>query len=149
MIEVEQFRADATAWLAEQKPTAPPDWGAIMPAERRDQGMEWQQRLHAAGYAGIHWPVEYGGQGLTVGHHQAWMECCADAGVPPFLNMVGLVLAGGSLQLFGTEEQKEAHLPRDRRGASGCGASCSPSPAPAPTSPHCRPGPTSTATSGS
>ena len=65
-------------------------------------------------YAGIHWPVEYGGQGLTVEHHQAWMESCADAGVPPFLNMVGLVLAGGSLLLFGTEEQKRAHLAEHR-----------------------------------
>jgi len=116
VIEVEEFRAGAEAWLAEQKPTAPPDWGAIMPPERRDQGMEWQQRLHAAGYAGIHWPTEYGGQGLTVAHNQAWMESCADAGVPPFLNMVGLVLAGGSLQLFGTEDQKRAHLPETAAG---------------------------------
>jgi alkylation response protein AidB-like acyl-CoA dehydrogenase len=116
VIEVEEFRDRAEAWLAEQKPTAPPDWGAIMPPERRDQGMEWQQRLHAAGYAGIHWPVEHGGQGLTIAHHQAWMELCADAGVPPFLNMVGLVLTSGALQLFGTEEQKRAHLPPTVKG---------------------------------
>ncbi len=116
MIEVEEFRAGAVQWLAEQEATAPPDWGAIMPPERRDQGLEWQQRLHAAGYAAIHWPVEYGGQGLTVAHNQAWMESCADAGVPPFLNMVGLVLAGGALQLFGTEDQKTAHLPDTAAG---------------------------------
>ncbi len=116
MIDVEEFKAGAAAWLAEQKPTAPPNWGPIMPPERREQGMEWQQRLHAAGYAGIHWPEEHGGQGLTIEHHQAWMECCADAGVPPFINMVGLVLAAGSIQLFGTEEQKLAHLPETVKG---------------------------------
>ncbi len=116
MIDVDTFRAEAEAWVAEQKPTAPPDWGAIMPPERREQGMEWQQRLHAAGFAGIHWPTEYGGRGLTVEHHQAWMGVCADAGVPPFLNMVGLVLAAGALQLFGTEEQKQAHLPPTVKG---------------------------------
>ena len=116
MIDVRAFRDEAARWLREQGPTAPPDWGAIMPPERRDQGMEWQQRLHAAGFAGIHWPEAVGGRGLTVEHQQAWLEMCADAGVPPFLNMVGLVLAGGAIQLFGTDEQQQAHLPPTVRG---------------------------------
>ena len=34
----------------------------------------WQRRLFDAGYAGIHWPVEYGGQGLTPEHNGAWMR---------------------------------------------------------------------------
>ena len=116
MISVDEFRAEAESWLAEQKPTAPPDWGAIMPPERREQGMEWQQRIHAAGFASVHWPTEYGGRGLTIEHHQAWSECCADAGVPAVLNMVGLVLTGSAIQLFGTDEQKAAHLPPTVRG---------------------------------
>ncbi len=116
MIAVDDFRDQARDWLAEQAGTAPPDWGAIMPPERRDQGLEWQQRLHASGFAGIHWPERLGGRGLSVDHQQAWLEACADAGVPPFLNMVGLVLAGGSLQLFGTEAQQLAHLPPTVRG---------------------------------
>ena len=115
MIDVRSFRDEAQAWVAEQADT-PPDWGAIMPPERRDEGMAWQQRLHAAGYAGIHWPEEMGGRGLTVAHQQAWLEVCADAGVPPFLNMVGLVLAGGALLGFGTAEQQRAHLPPTVRG---------------------------------
>jgi len=47
---------------------------------------------------------------LTPEHTAAWIESCARAGVPPFVNMVGVVLAGGSLLLFGTEEQKREHL---------------------------------------
>ena len=116
MISVDAFRAQAESWLAENRSTAPSDWGAIMPPERRAQGMEWQQRIHSAGFASVHWPEEYGGRGLTIGHHQAWTELCADAGVPAILNMVGLVLAGGALQLFGTDEQKAAHLPPTVRG---------------------------------
>jgi alkylation response protein AidB-like acyl-CoA dehydrogenase len=115
VIDVRTFHDEAAAWLGAQD-DLPPDWGAIMPPERRDQGMEWQQRLHAAGYAGIHWPEHLGGRGLTVEHHQAWLEACADAGAPPFLNMVGLVLAGGAIQLFGTDEQQRAHLPPTVRG---------------------------------
>ncbi len=116
MIDVTSFRADAAEWVAAQRPTAPPDWGAIMPPERREQGLEWQQRLHASGFAGIHWPVDLDGRGLTVEHQQAWLEVCADAGVPPFLNMVGLVLTAGALQWFGTEAQQRAHLPPTVRG---------------------------------
>ncbi len=116
VIDVATFRDQAAEWLEHEAPTAPPDWGAIMPPECRDQGMEWQQRLHAAGYAGIHWPVELGGRGLTLDHQQAWLELCADAGVPPFLNMVGLVLTGGALQHFGTDAQQRTHLPPTVRG---------------------------------
>jgi alkylation response protein AidB-like acyl-CoA dehydrogenase len=113
---VDSFRAEARSWLAANVASAPPDWGAIMPAERRDQGLEWQRRLHSAGFAGIHWPVEHGGRGLGPQHQQVWLEECAEAGVPPFLNMVGLVLAGGAIQLFGTEQQKQSHLPPTVRG---------------------------------
>ena len=48
--------------------------------------------------------------GLTVEHNAAWQYECALAGVPPFLNMVGLVLAGGALLQFGTPEQQTEHL---------------------------------------
>ncbi len=116
MISVEEFRAEAEAWVAANKATAPPDWGAIMPPERRDEGMAWQQRVFEAGFASVHWPEAYDGRGLTIEHHQAWAEVCQDAGVPHILNMVGLVLAAGALQLFGTEDQKLAHLPPTVRG---------------------------------
>ena len=89
----------------------PVDWGAIVPPERVEEAREWQGRLHAAGLAGIHWPIEYGGLGLTIEHTGAWTRACALVEAPPFLNMVGHVLTAGSLLLFGTEEQKARHLP--------------------------------------
>ena len=110
MIDVEQFRADAAAWLDANRQHAPRDYGAICPPDLVEQGVAWQQRLFAAGYAGIHWPTEYGGQGLSIQHQAAWIEQCALAAVPPFLNMVGLVLAGQSILQFGTDEQKQQHL---------------------------------------
>ena len=110
MIDVDAFRAEAAAWLAENRKTAPRDYGAILPPDMRDEGMAWQGRLFDAGFAGIHWPKEHGGRGLTPEHTSAWIEQCALASVPPFINMVGVVLAGGSLLLFGTDEQKKEHL---------------------------------------
>ncbi len=107
---VQNFRAGASAWLDANREHAPRDYGAICPVELIEQGVAWQQRIFGAGYAGIHWPVEYGGRGLSVQHQATWIELCARAGVPPFLNMVGHVLAGQSIQRFGTPDQQGEHL---------------------------------------
>jgi alkylation response protein AidB-like acyl-CoA dehydrogenase len=74
------------------------------------QGIRWQRSVNDAGYAGIHWPVEHGGRGLTPEHNAAWQYECALAGVPSVLNMVGLVLAAGALLRFGTDHQQARHL---------------------------------------
>ena len=110
MIQVEEFAAKAAAWLAENKPSAPRDYGAICPPDLVDSGLAWQRHLYASGWAGIHWPTEFGGQGLTAAHQAQWLYECALAGVPGVFNMVGLVLAGGAIQKFGTPEQQERHL---------------------------------------
>jgi alkylation response protein AidB-like acyl-CoA dehydrogenase len=107
---LDEFRADADAWLAANAVDAPPDYGAICPPHMIDAAVAWQKRLFAAGLAGIHWPVEHGGRGLAATHQAAWLEVSARAGVPPFLNMVGHVLAGQSILQFGTVEQQRQHL---------------------------------------
>ena len=43
-------------------------------------------------------------------HTAAWTTECAIAEVPPWINMVGLVLTGGSILAFGTPEQQRTHL---------------------------------------
>ena len=63
--------------------------------------------------------------GLTAEHNGVWLLECARAGVPPFLNMVGFVLAGGAIQRFGTPEQQAAPPAARRWRPSTCGASCS------------------------
>ena len=110
MIGVDEFLALAEAWLIDNTESAPPDYGAICPPDMIDRALAWQRLLFAEGWAGIDWPVAYGGRGLTPEHRAAWVRACAMAGVPPFLNMVGTVLAGGSTLLFGTDEQKDEHL---------------------------------------
>ena len=99
-------------WLADNRQHAPRDYGPICPPDLVDAGLAWQRRLTDAGYAGIHWPEEYGGLGLTPEHNGIWLLECARAGVPPVFNMVGFVLAGGAIQRFGTPEQQAQHLRR-------------------------------------
>lgn len=110
MITVEEFQERATSWLAEHRHLAPRDYGAICPPELIEPAVRWQQLLYQHGYAGIHWPTEFGGQGLSPAHNAVWQLECAKAGVPAVLNMVGLVLTGGAVQMFGTPEQKQRHL---------------------------------------
>ena len=110
MITVDDFQAGAREWLGANRADAPRDYGAICPPDLVEQGLAWQQRIHAAGYAGIHWTSEHGGRGLTPEHNAAWLLECALAGVPPVFNMVGLVLTGGALLRYGTPEQQAQHL---------------------------------------
>ena len=110
MISVEEFAQEAKSWLSANAPLAPRDYGAICPPDLVEQGLQWQRHLFANGRAGIHWPVEFGGQGLTPAHQAQWLYECALVGVPGVFNMVGLVLAGGAIQKFGTPEQQARHL---------------------------------------
>ncbi|MEN9801699.1 MAG: hypothetical protein RLZ37_824 [Actinomycetota bacterium] len=110
MISVEEFAQEAKEWLAVHAGRAPRDYGAICPPDLVEQGLQWQRHLFASGRAGIHWPVEFGGQGLTPAHQAQWLYECAIVGLPGVFNMVGLVLAGGAIQKFGTPEQQARHL---------------------------------------
>ena len=109
-LTVDDFQAQAREWLAANKHDAPRDYGAICPPDLVERGLAWQRQVHAAGFAGIHWPTEFGGRGLTAAHNAAWQYECALAGVPSVFNMVGLVLTGGALMKFGTPEQQSQHL---------------------------------------
>jgi alkylation response protein AidB-like acyl-CoA dehydrogenase len=109
--DVEDFRAAARDWLAAHRAEAPRDYGAILPPDLADEGRAWQRKLHDAGWTGLHWPTAVGGRGLTPDHTAAWTTECAVAEVPPWINMVGIVLTGGSILAFGTPEQQAEHLP--------------------------------------
>ena len=108
--ELDDFADAARAWLSAHAAEAPPEYGPILPPELRDEACAWQATLFDAGFAGIHWPTEVGGRGLSPDHNAAWITECALAQVPPFLNMVGIVLTGGSILAFGTEAQRLEHL---------------------------------------
>jgi alkylation response protein AidB-like acyl-CoA dehydrogenase len=110
VISVEEFQSEAAAWLAVNAEHAPRDYGAICPPDLVDEALDWQRRLTDAGWAGIHWPVEHGGRGLTPEHNGLWLLECAKAGVPAAFNMVGFVLAGGAVMRYGSPEQQAMHL---------------------------------------
>ena len=63
--EDEAFRTALRAWLEAEVPQHGPDPGNVDWPARRAYDTAWQATLHAAGYAGLHWPAQYGGGGAS------------------------------------------------------------------------------------
>ncbi len=112
MTSLDTFRESVNEFIdsSTQDGTACPSFGAIMPPALFERARTWQQLCFANGFAGIDWPTEYGGQGLSFEHAQVWSEECARRGVAAYMNFQGFVLAGGAILKFGTDEQKERYL---------------------------------------
>jgi alkylation response protein AidB-like acyl-CoA dehydrogenase len=109
-----EFRERVRAWLTEHKPRErrPRDDAGI-----REYDLAWQRTQWEGGWAGIAWPTEYGGGGLTLLQQLIWYEEYAAQGLPGIdACFVGLNHAGPTLMLRGNEEQKSYHLPRILKG---------------------------------
>ena len=106
--ELDAFREECRSWLADNVPRAHrPAEGSAM----RDFDLAWQRRQYDGGWAGLSWPKDYGGRGLSVLEQLIWHEEYARAGAPPSGSMfVALSHAGPTLIISGSEEQKARHL---------------------------------------
>ncbi len=122
MESVESFVARAEAWLPEHLPPADTTrmengFGSDEEELAAVARMRATQRtLYDGGFAGICFPVEYGGLGLTPAHQRAFNEVSAPYDMPTLINIPTFVPCGAVLLEFGTEEQKKAHLPAMLKG---------------------------------
>jgi alkylation response protein AidB-like acyl-CoA dehydrogenase len=109
---VDAFREQTQAFLAGAvaEGIACPAFGAILPPAMLEPAVAWQRHCFEQGFAGIHWPTEYGGRGLTRAHTVVWYEECARAAVAPYLNLQGIVLAGEAVLRSGTDAQRQRFL---------------------------------------
>ncbi len=108
------FRDGLRAWLARHWQE---DWARMRRRFKSQDEMfvflrEWQRRLFDAGYVGLSWPREYGGQGATIMQQAIFYEEMARARAPELPNVIGLDMAGPALITHGTEAQKQKHLRR-------------------------------------
>jgi alkylation response protein AidB-like acyl-CoA dehydrogenase len=102
------FREELRSWLAGNRPALEPEQGGedAHYAWRRD----WQRRLYDAGWAAPAWPAEYGGRGASLSESAIYFEELGRARVPLPANVLGLLLGGPTLMVWGTEAQKERYL---------------------------------------
>ena len=84
--------------------------------ERAPFWRQWQQMLFDAGYAGLSWPVEYGGQGADPIRRAIFLEELDRAGAPEPLNILGENLAGPTIIDYGTGPFPGDGLPITLRG---------------------------------
>jgi alkylation response protein AidB-like acyl-CoA dehydrogenase len=112
----EDFRARARAWLEANAPRRASD--DENEAETRGQAAvlaeqkAFQAKLYDAGFAGITWPREYGGQGLTAAEQIIWSQESRDYDLPTGAFFIGLSMPGNTILEVGSEQQKQRYLPR-------------------------------------
>jgi alkylation response protein AidB-like acyl-CoA dehydrogenase len=123
---VEDFRSRLRTWLADNMPRAERPGNAMAMSQGRqtdDEELaevahhrELQRRLFEGGFAGICFPTEYGGQGLTPAHQQALNEEIWPYEYPSRFQVPTLQPCATLILDYGTEEQKREHLPAILRG---------------------------------
>jgi alkylation response protein AidB-like acyl-CoA dehydrogenase len=114
----EDYRSRARAWLEANAPRRGPDG---MEEDTRGQAtiadqQAFQAKLYEAGFAGITWPVEYGGQGLTNAEQIAFSSEARNYSLPVGAFVIGLGMPGPTILEMGTEAQKQRYLPPMLRG---------------------------------
>ena len=113
---VEEFRLRARAWLADHMPLLDGGLADRLGDGRREVERALQRRLWDGGFAGICWPAEYGGLGLTLEHQRAFTEESHPYDLPFSLNVPTFGILAATLIDFGTHEQKARHLPAILKG---------------------------------
>jgi alkylation response protein AidB-like acyl-CoA dehydrogenase len=109
--EQQVFRERVRAWLAGNIPR---DWQRMTMSDvPRPEAYallrRWQRQLFDAGFIGLTWPKEAGGQGLTFMEEMILHEEMALAKAPPILNILGVGMAGPTIIAYGTEAQKQRY----------------------------------------
>jgi acyl-CoA dehydrogenase len=125
MSELEHFRAETRAWLAENCPAemrgptrgdedmcwGGRNWVFQSPAQKL-----WLERMAARGWTVPDWPKVYGGGGLNHEEQKILKEELRAIEARSPLDSFGIWMLGPALLHFGSEAQKLEHLPPIARG---------------------------------
>lgn len=102
------FRKEVQAFIKAEAPLAGADF-----QEAWQKGQTWWKKLQDKGWIAPAWPKEYGGGGMTVMQQFIFNEEMATQRAPrPMHLIIGLGMAGPTLIVHGTEEQRKRFLPQ-------------------------------------
>jgi alkylation response protein AidB-like acyl-CoA dehydrogenase len=119
-IDLQSFREETRAWLAENCPPGArgpgpiPNGSSKIKIGDRDT-LLWLERMVEKGWTVPNWPRAYGGGGLEKDEYLILLEEMQQIGARPALSSFGTSMIGPTLLEFGTEDQKQRHLPRIAR----------------------------------
>jgi alkylation response protein AidB-like acyl-CoA dehydrogenase len=111
------FRADVREFIDRENKGEGNDGEARGAAQAAAQGgpeamaryQAWMKKLAKKGWIAAAWPVEYGGAGMTIMQQFIFNEELALARAPR-PGGIGIAMAGPTIIVYGTEEQKKEHL---------------------------------------
>jgi alkylation response protein AidB-like acyl-CoA dehydrogenase len=113
---LEDYRRQVRSWLAEQAPAQGwlADGAGEVGEDLADHGLararHCQALLFEAGYAGITWPVAYGGQSLSNREQVVFNQESESYDLPVMPYLIGLGMCGPTVLAAGTEEQRERYI---------------------------------------
>ena len=122
---LEEFRRDTRAWLEKH---CPPEmrqpvrgeadicWGGRKFEFASDAQREWLEAMAQRGWTVPDWPREYGGGGLSAAETKVLRQEMDALGCRVPLQSFGISMLGPALLKYGTEAQKQEHLPKIARG---------------------------------
>ena len=110
-----EFRKEIAAWLRANTPANP---GFLLPQTFMEVGSdqvldflrEWQFKVWSAGYLGMAWPKQYGGQGAAPIYQSIVDQEMKRLRVPICFNVIGLGWAGPLILDIGSDMEKEKYL---------------------------------------
>ena len=123
--ELEKFREETRSWLEEN---CPPEMRTPMSVDRNacwggkkftfesDAQKLWLDRMAERGWTVPEWPKEYGGGGLSKAEAKILAAEMKRIKARPPLISFGIWMLGPALLKYGTEEQKQTHIPKIVRG---------------------------------
>jgi alkylation response protein AidB-like acyl-CoA dehydrogenase len=123
--DLDQFRADARAWL---EANCPPEmrepmrsekdacWGGRHFTFQSEAQRQWLQAMAGRGWTVPDWPEDYGGGGLSPAESKILKQEMARINARQPLTSFGISMLGPALLKYGTEEQKQRFLPEIARG---------------------------------
>jgi len=119
-MNLEEFRADTRTWLETNCPPGARGPGEISNGSSKIEIKDpdtrlWLQRMVEKGWTVPNWPKEYGGGGLSTAEYVVLLEEMGAIRARPALSSFGTSMFGPTLLEYGTEEQKQRHLPRIAR----------------------------------
>ncbi len=118
------FRTETRAWLQDNCPPVmrtpgPADetvWGGRSPTWKHPEQKLWMDRMAARGWTLPTFPKQYGGGGLSLEQAEILAEEMRALGCRTALTGMGQTMLAPVLLEYGTEAQKQEHLPQIIRG---------------------------------
>ena len=120
--DLEGFRAEAREWLAANFPKSlagkgekimsDAQWGVPMTGDAET----WRATMGAKGWGVPMWPKAYGGGGLSPAEARVLGQEMATIGAYSPIGGMGVAMFGPTLLEYGTEAQKQQHIPPIARG---------------------------------